>query len=155
MIGTRILCGLGIIVAILVGSAVPDAAAEDKKRDLVSVNRLRGQVVYLLDNAGRETLVRVVAASDTQLTALVGGLETRFPVSDIRRISIHGRDSVKNGALIGASIGFVLGALAAEADDYQRPSAVSGGLASATVFGAVGAWIDHRRDGRTTVYEGP
>lgn len=145
-------------MAVLTGvitCATATTAAGQPQTSLASMTRLKGQLAYLLDTGGRETLVRVIDASDAELVATVGGVETRFPASQIRRIAIFGRDSVKNGVLIGAGVGFIWGGLAAAADDTQRYPPFVGALIGAGFIGVIGGWIDMRRDGRTTVYQSP
>ncbi len=110
---------------------------------LSRLNQFQGRSIYLTGWQFSERLARCVRATATDLTVMVGGVEQRMARRDIRRVSIRG-DSLRNGILFGAAIGFVSGAATGGSG-----SAVGGAL----FYGGVGGWIDSRRTGRTVIYE--
>jgi hypothetical protein len=117
------------------------------------LNQFSGQLIYVEDRAFRETLARLVAASDGELIVLVGGVEARLPVGGIRRVSVRG-DSLRNGAWLGALAGIVPGIFGCQG--ASSDCSVAGMLVVAVgAYSALGAWIDSRRVGRTVVYEAP
>jgi hypothetical protein len=91
---------------------------------------------------------------------LVDGAGRRFAISDVARI--QKRDSLKNGTLIGAAVGAIMGLIAAGISDCPGdPGGTCGGLRVATfatsmgVYTALGAGIDALIRGRTTIYAAP
>jgi hypothetical protein len=101
---------------------------------------------------GQEIVVRVTSATDSELFGQIGGRDTRLSVSEIRRVSYRGRDSLRNGALMGAGGGALLGAFGCQGGTDS--CSIPGSIAVCTLmFGALGTWIDSSRDGRVVVYK--
>lgn len=139
------------LCVILVAAIAPGPALA--QTDLTLVDRYRGAVVYLTPRASDEVLVRVVSAEPDTLVALVGGVERSFPRAEIAKVSVRGRDSLKNGLLIGAGAGALMGGLSCQGGS-STCSVAGATVAGAAVFAALGAWLDHRREGRVVIYRG-
>jgi hypothetical protein len=120
-------------------------------QSLTVLNGFTGQLAYLERSNGEEVLVRIVSATPDTLLVQRGGIDTKFSVTEVKRISLPGRDSLKNGTLIGAGAGAFLGAFSCQGGT-EHCSIAGATIAGAVVFGAIGAWIDHRRKGRLVVY---
>jgi hypothetical protein len=123
------------------------------QNDLSRVDRYRGALAYLTPRAGDEVLVRVVSAQIDTLVAQVGGVERSFSRAEIAKVSVQGRDSLKNGLLIGAGAGALMGSLSCQGGS-STCSVAGATVAGAAVFAALGAWLDHRREGRVVIYRG-
>lgn len=127
-------------------------SAAQSDRALSAVNQAAGELVFVERVTGGETLARVVSASDTELLVQIGGVDARIPVTEIRKIAaVEGDDSLSNGMLWGAGGGAFLGLFACQGGT-ERCSIAGATIGSALVFGALGAWIDHLREGRRTLY---
>jgi hypothetical protein len=103
----------------------------------------------------------IVAVSDSSLTILEQGREVTISIDDVRWV--EGRDSVKNGFLIGAVPGAVAGGLSAysvasgicgscdiNGSAWILPGAVAGGI----VGGLLGMIVDALNPGRQTLFWG-
>lgn len=108
-----------------------------------------GDTVYLVEGSGRETKGRIATLSDIALTMSVDGTRREFIAGDVQRIERRTRDSVRNGLLIGAAAGALVGfrvGKAADSPACPRSGIECGqGAAIGTVggafWGAVGGWI--------------
>jgi hypothetical protein len=115
--------------------------------------------VYVVDDTGAETSGRLVHVSAHSLTVAAGGIERQFEATHVRRIDRRG-DSVRNGALIGAIAGAVMGLAGAGLSDCpgRHPGGHCPGERAALVavstgaYAAAGTVIDACHVGRTTVY---
>ena len=116
--------------------------------------------VYVIDDAGRETVGQLLRLEQDSLVMIVNQMERRFEAQQVRRIEKRG-DSLKNGVVIGAIIGVVVGAVGAgmlgcpgENPSGSCPAArLAAPVLSAGVYAALDAGIDALFTGRTTVYE--
>lgn len=97
--------------------------------------------VYVLDDTGQETTGELLRLDADGLVLLVEGAELRFEAEQAIRLDRRG-DSLKNGLLIGAAIGAVLG-LVSDA----------GPLLGAVGFAGIGLGIDALNQGRITLYD--
>jgi hypothetical protein len=119
-----------------------------------------GELIYVVDLAGRETRGRVAMLSGGGLTVTADGSRREFRAADVQRIDGRRRDSVRNGVLIGAGAGALLGfAVGRSMDSPSCPGAAECGQGGAVgavggaVWGAVGGWIaDAMIRKRETVY---
>ena len=119
-----------------------------------------GELIYVVDLAGRETRGRVAMLSGGALTVTADGSRREFMAADVQRIDRRRRDSVRNGVLIGAGAGALLGfGVGRSMDSPSCPRAVECGQGAAVgtvggaVWGAVGGWIaDALIRKRETVY---
>ena len=117
--------------------------------------------VYVLDRSGIETTGKLLGLSPDSLVLLVAGAERRFDRADVVRI--QKRDSLKNGTLIGAAIGVVMGLASAGISDCPgpRPGGACPGaraalaLVSTGMYAGIGAGVDALIRGRTTLYQVP
>jgi hypothetical protein len=108
-----------------------------------------GDTVYIIDSAGRETRGRVATLSDIALTIAVDDTRREFDATSVARIDRRRRDSVRNGLLIGAGAGALLGfGLGRKADSPGCPRAgiecgqgAMIGTVGGAFWGAAGGWI--------------
>ena len=154
------LIGLGTAL-LLVASARPVAAQAPNPLGGIA----EGDRVWVTSVNGEETEGRIVGVPSTTTVDLSDGHTRRsIRVDDIRRI--EGRDSLKNGAIVGAVAGGAAMALFATwaiqlGDEGQGVSSRDVSMAirlSAMAAGGgalAGAGIDRAIDGRRTLYAAP
>lgn len=119
------------------------------------------QTVYVVDRSGLETTGKLLGLSPDSLVLLVAGVERRFDRADVARI--QKRDTLKNGTLIGAAVGVVMGLVGAGISDCPgtRPGGACPGfrgaiaVASTGMYAGLGAGVDALIRGRTTLYQAP
>ncbi len=119
------------------------------------------QTVYVLDRSSAETTGKLLELRPDSLLLLVDGVERRIDLNDVTRI--QKRDSLKNGALIGAAMGVAMGLLAAGISDCpgEDPGGSCAGfrgaavIASTGVYAGLGLGVDALIRGRSTLYEAP
>jgi hypothetical protein len=144
------------VLAIGILAGVASLHAAEPGRDLATLSRLSGQLVYVQDRSGQETLARVLRSNDSELVVTVAGIEHVITVGRIAKVFIRG-DSLRNGAWWGGGLGFVNGVLSTQglscSDCAGRATAQV--LLSTGVGLAIGVWIDARHAGRTEVYRHP
>jgi hypothetical protein len=108
-----------------------------------------GDTVRVADASGRETSGRVAAVSDVAITLTVDGTPREFVADTVRQIDRRRRDSIRNGLLIGAGGGALLGyGLGRSADSPACPQSGSEcgqgaliGTVGGALWGAIGGWI--------------
>ena len=149
-----------VILAILVVPGVVCAQGTMQSWPELDVTAL--PTVYVRDDAGGETVGRLLRIDSDALVLQVDGSERRFEAARVTRIQKRG-DSLRNGAIIGALVGAGIGVFAAGIADCpgshrggECPGArVAGFLGATVVYAGIGAGIDALVVGRTTVYEVP
>ncbi|MGC4083391.1 MAG: hypothetical protein QM736_15090 [Vicinamibacterales bacterium] len=131
-------------------------SARSDLRTLVPFSRSRGanlqRVRVILADSEGEIDGRLLALDDTTLRILVSGKSWDLPLSDVRQVDVERKDSLKNGAAIGA---LILGGWCLAVCGQALPSAsqLLPAVVSNAAFGAlVGAGIDAARRERTTIY---
>lgn len=160
----RHLMSIGAITLAAALTVPSPAAAQSSVQDWHMLDGARLTTVVVLDDSGQETAGRVVHLDTDALVLLVEDRERRFEATNVRRLAKKG-DSLKNGALIGALVGGVLGAAApaSECSGTTLDALAPCGTQTRVVLGAIGALtgvgigvgIDALMSGRTTVYEAP
>ena len=116
--------------------------------------------IYVTDDGGRRTEGKLLRFEPESLVMLVEGAEQRFDAAHVRRIDRRG-DSLKNGALIGAGIGVVLGLVTAGIADCigdDPGGGCAGGrvalfAVSTGIYAAIGTGVDALIVGRTRVFD--
>ena len=118
----------------------------------VSMSDLRSRVM-VLDEAGAEWSVEPLRLdADGLALILASGQERHFPVAQIRRLETTRRDSLKNGTLIGAGVGALVGLMLTGVGEGTQ----AGWIAVITGYGTViGVGVDFllRGERQTTIYE--
>ena len=119
----------------------------------LSMSDLRSRV-FVLDDAGAEWLGEPIRLdADGIALKVVGGQERHFTVAQIQRLTTTGRDSLKNGTLIGAGVGALMGLMLTGVGDGGTDAA--GWVAVFTGWGTViGVTVDFllRGERQTTIY---
>lgn len=139
-----------ILIVLTATVVVIDAVAEaqDKPRNLRSV-------VVQLDDTATVIKGRLVSLDADTVTLLVKNDRTSLPLDRVVRITARRRDSVRNGAYIGALIGGVLCSLNC-GQGLDRASELPLAVASAAGFwGAAGAGIDALNRDEEVLYQRP
>lgn len=114
--------------------------------------------VFVLDDRGVETRGQLLRLDDESVVVLVGSEQRRFETRRIKTITKRG-DSVRNGAIAGATIGVLLGVVSFGMMDCGREGC-GGARAlavplSAAFYTAIGTGIDAMIQGRTVIYQAP
>ena len=113
----------------------------------------REEVIVTQSASGQELRGHIVELSPITLAILVDGKRVEVPLENVVRID--GRnDSLKNGAIVGASIMAGLSALGCAAYHSNAACATST-IMNVGVGALVGAGIDALHKGRTTIYSKP
>ena len=142
-----------ILVLAMTMLAAPAVAQDSTNtwRD-VSMSDLRSKVM-VLDEAGAEWSGEPLRLdADGLALILASGQERHFPVAQIRRLETTRRDSLKNGTLIGAGVGALVGLMLTGVGEGTQ----AGWIAVITGYGTViGVGVDFllRGERQTTIYE--
>jgi hypothetical protein len=160
---TLILCGLGALPVFAQSQSDPSGGPVGSFGDLWAKVK-SGDRISVLDRSAREVTGILQEASDSSIRVLVDGQIREIPVGDVRRVSRRG-DPLWNGALIGAGLGAIAGAVdpdpvcPAGGDSLKggcvataRDRAVSS-LQVAVGMAAIGAGIDALFHRGKVVYE--
>ena len=114
--------------------------------------------VFVLDDRGVETRGRLLRLDDESVVVLVGGEQRSFETRRINTITRRG-DSLRNGAIAGATIGALLGVFSLGMMDCGREGcAAARALAvplSSAFYMAIGTGVDAMIQGRTVIYQAP
>lgn len=148
-----------LLLLALAQPAFSQSPPDDYRWDGVRATGLT--TVWVRDTAGTVTKGSLLAFTPDALVLLVDGDEQRFERSRVRRI--QKRDSLKNGALIGAVTGALIGVVTMGIADCSVDSRIDGcpGLraslvaVSAGVYAGIGVGLDAVIPGRSTIYEAP
>jgi len=124
------------------------AALSQRERETVLVTSTSGSVM-------KGTIVGVDLENEIVKLQRNDGLRLNLPAEHIRRIERVNRDSVRNGALIGAATGFGFAALMCANcnEGFYAIAAVS--LLSVPIGALIGAGWDLAYSSRETIYRGP
>lgn len=157
---------LAILMAAVASTALlaRDASAQPSLEPWIGLRSTHLQTVYVLDGSGTETKGRLLSLTSDALLLLVEdgeGSERRFARTDIVRLQT--RDSLKNGATIGAIAGLLAGLLVSQigdcvVDTSDRACAgphVGFLLFSTAIYAGLGTGIDAAIAGRSTLYAAP
>ncbi len=156
---TRLMYGASIVLCAT--CTVPllaesnDGAADDpvSSFDQLWTKVKSGDTIYVLGTDARETSGTFAKVSQTSLAMLVDGQIREIALSDVRQVARRG-DSLRNGALIGAAFGVVVGFIGGDEGCLDSPCAGRAAVAvvAGGVYAAIGAGIDALIHGRTVVY---
>ncbi len=138
--------------------AAPQGPTRTPVRDLSDLRFLvrRGDTVFVTSKSGDElkaNVVGVVVDRDAVLVD-VGEVRLQLPASGIREIQLEVRDSLRNGALIGAAhaLAATLLLVAISDDDIVAREFLSFSLFIVPLGAGLGAAIDAAHKGREPIY---
>jgi hypothetical protein len=118
----------------------------------VNAPKVKGfPVVYVIDPSGWETKGKLVSWTGSTIAVQTDGTTKTFGPGEFARVDLRG-DSLKNGALIGASIGVLFGGLAALDCPDCGPASVALFVGAVGIYAAIGAGIDALIPGRTHLW---
>jgi hypothetical protein len=152
--------GLAVVTILVASSEVTEAQTSGGLTQLDEGDR-----VWVTTTSGVETEGRVAGTpTATSLELNVGGVPRTLRLDEIRRI--EGRDSIKNGAIVGAVVGGAAMALLAAwaidlSDEGQGVAredivrAITMSSVAAAGGALAGAGIDRAIDGRRLLYVAP
>lgn len=145
------------LAAILLGASCANAWPQE----ITETNRADLPTVYVTTDEDGEITGALRGLNDEAVTLLVGETTCRYALEDVSRIERKG-DSVKNGALIGAVIGFAVGiftsGIADCVDDTGGVGRCGEGARigfvalSSGLYAGAGAGIDAWIPGRSLIY---
>lgn len=149
----------GAVVLMVIISGSTSGVAAQQQGTVWSGMKTSGlQTVYVRDTAEHEMDGKLLALSPETLVLLTGSGERTVARADVARIQM--RDSLKNGTIIGAVVGFGLGLWSGGISDC--PARASSGSCdgmrvafvglSTGLYAGLGAGIDALVRGRTTIY---
>jgi len=110
-----------------------------------------GLKVSVVDDRGSSVEGHVQEVSDRLVRLSVRGGSRDIPIEEIVRIERP--DTVKNGALIGLTVGVGSGLMSTMSDPQGGWVLVSRTLGNGLICAGIGALIDGARDHRRTLYE--
>ena len=141
-----LLVAIAVVAVPAVAQDATDAWSDVKISDLLST-------AAVLDETGTEWSGEVVQLDADGLDLVqANGKERHFSVAQIRRLETTGRDSLKNGTLIGAGVGALVGLMLTGVGEGTQ----AGWIAVITGYGTViGVGVDFllRGERQTTIYE--
>jgi hypothetical protein len=141
--------GIGLLAATL----APSIAFAQQQAPPAPAVMMPGPTVFVLDSNSKEIKGRLLRLDTSEVAILVDGNERRFDLSQVRRVQKRG-DSLKNGAIAGAIVGFLAGIGAAQVTSSDG-EAVVGVLVGTAIYAAIGTGIDAMIQGRSTLYQAP
>ena len=148
-----------LLTAFLMLSPQPATAQQAHSFEQLQVLVKPGDRIFITDSNLRVTEGRVVGLSRSSLSLRTKTATTDWAESDVMQIRQWRHDSLKNGAIIGTSVGFGLGVLGAYHWCYEWSSCGAGeALAVAAFYGGIGAGIGVGLDAlipaKRTIYAG-
>ena len=111
------------------------------------------QTVYVTEASGKETKGRIVSWTDSTIVLQTGKTTKSFAEGEAIRVDLKG-DSLKNGALIGAGVGAVMGGLGSSFGDCEGCGGVRVTIVLISIgfYSAVGTALDALIPGRTPLW---
>lgn len=149
---------LGVFIVMALALIPLNAAAQSVTETWPGLRPDTLETVYVLDTSGVETAGRLLGWTPDALLLWQNGAERRVERSALVRV--QKRDSLKNGVIVGAVVGTVMGLFTAAIADCPSNHAEGclgsrAGLAvlSAVTYTGMGVGLDALVRGRTTVYD--
>ena len=111
------------------------------------------QTVYVTEASGKETMGRIVSWTGSSIVLQTDMTTKSFAEGEAIRVDLKG-DSLKNGALIGAGVGAVMGGLLSGFGDCAGcgGARVTFLLVGIGVYSAIGTALDALIPGRTPLW---
>ena len=134
---------LGLVLLSVPAAGQPATAAPQPPRGAPQV--------IVTDRAGQETRGRLITWVGSLIVIETGSGARTFAPGEALRLDLR-HDSLKNGFLIGAALGW-LGALLVECGgDGCAAERLAAGIGGTAIYGALGAGIDALIPGRTPLW---
>lgn len=134
---------VALFIALMATAAVGHAQAPATSFGELASRLSIGETVFVTNHAGKTVKGQVQRVSDIILVLRSGSDDLTLTASDVQRIARRGH-TIRNGALIGLAVGFIIGGtVAAGADQctYTCFSSPAGVLAFGGLFGSIGVGI--------------
>ena len=149
----KLIIGIGVVFGGLAISAPPAAA---QTADFSDMNAKGAPRVIVTDQSGQETRGRLVSWTPAAIVLDANGAKRAYSPGEAVRVDLRG-DSVKNGMIIGAAVGGLLGlAVGCPTTGSQAEGCaaerVTFALVEAGLFALIGAGIDALIPGRTRLW---
>ena len=142
----KLLPGLVVLSLLFVPAAAPAQPADAAQLPLKGT-----PPVFVTDRAGQETAGRLISWTGSTIVIRTNSGDRTYAPGEAVRLDLR-HDSLKNGFLIGAAIGW-LGALLVDcADDSCLGPRIAAGIGGTAIYGALGAGIDALIPGRTPLW---
>ena len=122
--------------AVLVVPAIASAQEPVKSFDQLNTRLKPGDSIWVTDASGREIRGRILNLSAASVQIDSDGQPLDLPVARVATIKEHPKDSLRNGVLWGASVGFLIGAMSCA---LNPDCAEEGGAGVSVLFGVMGA----------------
>jgi hypothetical protein len=153
-----------ILVVLITALAMPTAAWAQETAAPPKGVRVSGfPVAYVLDDKGVETKGGLFRIDEKSVILLVNGVQREFELAHVQRVTRRG-DSLKNGAIVGAIFGGLVGILASGLAECRNgngygacggPTRVAMFVGTTAFYTTVGVGIDALIQGRTVVFQAP
>jgi hypothetical protein len=152
----------GRVVVVLVALLAPASGLAQTAADTwTGLDTFRLQTLYVRVRSGQEVSGKLLVLDPDRLLLLTSGGEQSLPRAEVSRIQT--RDSLKNGALVGAVAGVAMGLVTGGIADCpgRHPGGACAGIrvsltaVSVGVHAAIGTGIDALIRGRSTIYRAP
>jgi hypothetical protein len=115
--------------------------------------------VFVRDESGSETVGKLLRLDERSVVMLVDDRQFEFDLARVWSVQKRG-DSLKNGAIVGASIGLALALIAngmadCGYDDCDAGARMTYTAVSTGIYTLIGVGVDALVPGRTTLYQRP
>lgn len=147
-----------LMLAFLVLSPQPAAAQEARSFEQLQVLVKPGDRIFITDAAGNVTEGKVSGLTKSSLTLITKASTKDWAESDVLKIRQWRHDSLKNGAIIGTSVGLGLGLIGAALFCSDWGDCGGEAVATVAIYAGMGAGagvgIDALIPSKQTVYIG-
>ena len=148
-------------VAAFILCAIFVAADAAQAQDFSTIQLKNLPIVFIEEKSGAETRGRLLSITPAAIQIDIDGAQRTFVPDNVTKIERRG-DSLKNGALIGAAIGFLTGFIGdcPRAGNNNRSDGCPGArvayvVGGSAIWAGIGAGIDALIPGRTRLWPAP
>lgn len=143
---------MGFIVPLLLGLLIlPDPGPSERQlAEFSRIQKVVDQSIYLVDQSGQERLMRLIAATDDELTLELGPRRFTMPRDEVLRVDRE-RDRTTDGLLKGLAFGAGMGLLVRGLGGGSSEQVFS----AMAVYGGIGYLLDRGNQSRQPLYRAP